>query len=152
MTRFYLPKEICIHILMSSCCFLIYHSGSCSCREYLTLSERQQCLPKPNLPIFMEAGFEHPSGVGLTQPSQTLLSGQFGRHHSTVSQSEWFFFSHYPDEGETQGDGPPSSSHCFCTSQSCHCRALQRLHLFLALNVVRCNIFYSTFNNMETGV
>lgn len=92
MTRFYLPKERCIHILTSSCCFLIYHSGSCSCREYLTLSKRQQCLPKPNLPIFMEAGFEHPSGVGLTQPSQTRLSGQFGRHHSTVSHSQRVVF------------------------------------------------------------
>lgn len=78
---------------MSSCCFLIYHSGSCSCREHLTLSERQQCLAKPDSPVFTEAVFKHPSGVLRTQPSQTLLSGKFGRHHSTVSHSERVFLS-----------------------------------------------------------
>lgn len=91
-TRFYLPKQDCIQILRSSCCFLIYRSGSCSQRDYLTPSERHLCPAKPNLPVVMEAVFQHGSGVWLTQPSQTLLSGKPGRHHSTLSHLESVFF------------------------------------------------------------
>lgn len=137
---------------MSPCCFLIYHSGSCSGRERLTLSERQQLLAQPDLPVFTGAVFEHPSGVLCTQPSQTLLSGKFGRHHSTVSHS-WSVFSslttQMKEELMRQSSFPLTPLLHFTVTALL---SSTKSPSFPCSECGRMQQFHSTFNNTQTGI
>lgn len=92
---------------------LIHHSGNCFCREHLTPSKKQPSPAKPPR-LFLQRRSSTRQVCGSHRQTDAALRQVWQRSQHCLSLRKSLFFP--PGEGETQGDGCPSSSHCFCTS------------------------------------
>lgn len=136
---------------MSSCCFLIYHSGSCSCRQHLTLRERQQCLAKPDLPVFTELCLSIHQVCCAHSPA-TLCSLASLADITALSLTQSVFSSlttQMKEELEETVILPPHTALHFTVTALL---SSTKSPSFSCSERGKRQQFYSTFNNTETGI
>lgn len=143
-------QKLCVQILMNSHCFLIHCLRISSCREHLT--QRGAALPgKTQLACFYR-GCLSIHQVCCSHSQDMLLPGMFGRYHGAVSHSEkMFLLLSLPTRRRNMRRQPFLLTLLLCfmvmallsptKPPACSCYEQGKVQHF-----------YSTCNNVETGI